>query len=628
MGISSLGARENRYSDPQELEAFLDRFFAENLDKHQVPGAGVALVQNGEILVQKGYGYANLEDGNPVNPAQTIFRAASVSKIFVVFSVLQLVEQGKLDLEGRVSDYLAGDPVSAIDLKGLQVKHLLTHTEGFPSRDLGSFTTSGDQVPPLQETLLRELKPPVLPAGQAISYGSMGSVLAAYLVEKVAGVPFTDYIVENIFAPLKMQNSSFEQELPAKLRGSLAATYTIASGEYLPTGYLYGTTPPSGGMSGTVEDLALFLTILTGDSHPHQEILDPLLLQEMKTTQFRGHPQLPGVTYGFFEHLEGGQQALIRDGSGFGVTTRILLIPAEKAGFVFMQNTRGDGLVEAFTAAYIKELFTGNPGMDADPPKESYRPQDYVGTYRTVQYHRNLMKPTAYFSGMVLHVDALEDGHLILKVTGPGDIYGWGGFEHQAILTPISDGLFSRNDREGYLALVPGEKGEMFLLSGSGYHSAYQRIGFWEYPLFHLVVSAFFLFFFLTIGMACGISFRKMRQEKRFTGKGDQLLTAGCATICLGHFSYPLGVFYLAFLMEKEGFPAIAFGISPPLALWLYLPVVLTGAALITGLLWLGEWRSKKASSRLLVITGMALLLSAAYIPYLVYWHMLPWLAV
>src|SRR5215212_11872848 len=131
--VPTAPSRQEGPTDPAELEAFLDEELGREMEKHHIAGAAVSVVKDGELFFAKGYGYADLDNKIPVDPEQTVFRIGSVGKLFTWTAVMQLVEQGKLDLDADINTYL--------DLRipdtypqPITLKHLMTHTSGFEDR--------------------------------------------------------------------------------------------------------------------------------------------------------------------------------------------------------------------------------------------------------------------------------------------------------------------------------------------------------------------------------------------------------------------------------------------------------------------------------------------------------------
>ena len=137
-----------RIVDPESLEAWLDGLMVAHLESHDVAGAAVSVVEGGEVVLAKGYGFADVEAGRQVDPDRTLFHIGSISKIFTWTAVMQLVEQGRLDLDANVNDYLDFE-IAATYPEPITLTHLLTHTPGFEDRGFGLFGSSADQLQPL-----------------------------------------------------------------------------------------------------------------------------------------------------------------------------------------------------------------------------------------------------------------------------------------------------------------------------------------------------------------------------------------------------------------------------------------------------------------------------------------------
>ncbi|HCF26353.1 MAG TPA: hypothetical protein DEV81_03885 [Cyanobacteria bacterium UBA11049] len=195
-------------TNPQELEAFLDRFFTARMPRLHIPSAAFVLVKDGKTFFSKNYGYADLEKKILVDP-ETLFGVGSVTKLLTATAVMQLVEQGKLSLNQDVNKYLQQVQVDKNYPTPVTVADLLTHTSGFDEHFIGTGAKTAAQVMPLKDYVAKQMPARVIPPKQVICYSNYGMVLAGYLVELVSGVPFTQYVDENIFQPLGMAHSSF-----------------------------------------------------------------------------------------------------------------------------------------------------------------------------------------------------------------------------------------------------------------------------------------------------------------------------------------------------------------------------------------------------------------------------------
>lgn len=182
------GAAVHGPMDPKELEAFMDGAVQAQLKAYGIPGAAVAVVRDGRVLLAKGYGFADLEQRRPVTAGQTIFRIASVSKPVLWTAVMQLVEQGKLDLDADVNTYLQGFQIPATFPEPITLRHLLTHTTGFEAWEWPSHAREASEVASLKQLLIRDMPARVAAPGIISSYSNYGAMLAGHLVEQASGV--------------------------------------------------------------------------------------------------------------------------------------------------------------------------------------------------------------------------------------------------------------------------------------------------------------------------------------------------------------------------------------------------------------------------------------------------------
>jgi len=249
------------------VEAFLDNLVAVQMEEYHVPGATVSVVKDGTLFFAKGYGYANLDNQIPVDPERTLFRIGSASKIFVATAVMQLYEQGELDLEVDVNTYLDFQIPDTYP-ESITLKHLLSHTAGFESEGTDIGRTSADDLPPTEEWLRTHMRARVRPPGQAQAYSNYGMNLALYIVECVSGMPFEQYIEENILDPLGMEHTTARQPLPPELAPDYHTGYVYVDGEYQNDGQLgfdndFEYIIKAGGISASATD-----------SHRHGQIHD------------------------------------------------------------------------------------------------------------------------------------------------------------------------------------------------------------------------------------------------------------------------------------------------------------------------------------------------------------------
>src|SRR5215216_4077874 len=218
-------------TDPAELEAFLDEELGREMEKHHIAGAAVSVVKDGELFFTKGYGYADLENKIPVDPERTIFRIGSVGKVFTWTAVMQLVEQGKLDLDEDINTYL-DFRIPDTYPQPITLKDLMTHTSGFEDRWLDSVVSDPSDLVPAREWLVSYMPARVHPPGDIVGYSNYNAMLAGYIVARVSGEPYDQYIQEHILNPLGMVHTTAKPSMPPNIRAHTSVGYVYEDGSF------------------------------------------------------------------------------------------------------------------------------------------------------------------------------------------------------------------------------------------------------------------------------------------------------------------------------------------------------------------------------------------------------------
>ena len=232
-----------------DLEAWLDGFMPYALEQTDVAGSVVVVVKDGKVLLQKGYGYSDLAKRTPVDPERTLFRPGSVSKLFTWTAVMQLVEQGKLDLDKDVNKYI-DFKIPPYQGKPVTLRNIMTHTAGMEEVIRGLIANDEKEIAPLDATLKHWIPERVYAPGTTPAYSNYATALAGYIIERVSGQPFDQYIAQHIFAPLGMQHSTFSQPIQKNLLAMTSKGYKSASdGKEQP--YEYINLAPAGSLAST-----------------------------------------------------------------------------------------------------------------------------------------------------------------------------------------------------------------------------------------------------------------------------------------------------------------------------------------------------------------------------------------
>jgi CubicO group peptidase (beta-lactamase class C family) len=353
-----------------DLESFFDGIVPLQLERSDVAGASVMVMQNGQVLLRKGYGYADLKNKKPVDPAATIFRLASISKLFTWVSVMQLVEQGKLDLDTDVNSYLDFQIRPAFS-RPVTLRNLMTHTGGFEEEVRDIIVTDPRQAVTLRDFLIRNQPQRIFPPGTIPAYSNYGVGIAGYIVQRVSGQPFEQYVEQHIFAPLKMEYSTFYQPPPTLLRRLPSEGYPTDT-EKPPIGFEIFNPVSAGGVSSTAADMGRFgQALLNGGELDGNRILKPETLQAMWTPQFRASDQLPPICMGFYETWRNGLRWIGHEGDLVAFHSLFMLEPSKKLMLFISYNSAGGGdrprpeIIDMFTDRYFpseaKESFISMP---------------------------------------------------------------------------------------------------------------------------------------------------------------------------------------------------------------------------------------------------------------------------
>lgn len=403
--------------EQQSLEAVVDSAVNGALGEFNVPGAVVAVVKDGRLLLAKGYGFADLETRRRVMAGETVFRVGSVSKPVTATAVMQLVQRGKLDLHADVNTYLRSFRVDARFAAPVTIAALLTHTAGFDVRLNGTAAPTEEAVLPLERYLARDLPPRIRPPGEVLAYSNHGYALLGHLVEIASGWPFDEYVRDNILRPLGMRRSGFR--LSGELQRALATGYEPAPGGPRRSAPIHPNIYPAAGFSTTATDMARFmLAHLEGGGAggpggaEAPRILSPATLEEMHRRQFAADPSMPGVTYGFFEEVENGAPLLLHGGGLRGFTSGVYLWPDRRLGLFVSNNGYSVDLVWRVFYKFADAYFPATRTEPVPIAGARRRAGRCAGTYRLAHHPRRNLEAAGALRGGDLEVGVDDDGSL------------------------------------------------------------------------------------------------------------------------------------------------------------------------------------------------------------------------
>lgn len=447
--------------DRADLEAWLDGMVPYALKSGDIAGADIVVVKDGQVLFEKGYGFADVAKKTPMDPARSLIRPGSTSKLFTWTAVMQLVQAGKLDLDRDVDDYL-DVKIPHKDGKAITLRDLMNHRAGFEEGLKDILSTNPHGLQTTEQYLKRHPRPLLFTPGEVPAYSNYGAALAGYIVERVSGEPFERYVERHIFQPLGMTHSTFDQPLPERFRPDLAQGYVTASGP--PHAYELVVTRPAGSVTTTADDMSRFMIAhLAQGRFGDAQMLSPETEKLMQTPSETGLPGFATMAHGFFWDVHNGRTVIGHGGDTVVFHTEMDLIPEAGVGIFYNFNSRG-----AQDAVYLarQALFDGfmdryfpASGPRTDPPTLASAPKDaqaIAGLYQSSRRVEHgflsvfyLLQQTAITpnaDGTITAPGSLERGQATFREIAPQVWRQVGGTRRLALLSV--DGVKTVADSE------------------------------------------------------------------------------------------------------------------------------------------------------------------------------------
>jgi CubicO group peptidase (beta-lactamase class C family) len=370
----SAPAGEHPLNQP-DVDAWLDGLLPVALESTDIAGAVVTVVDDGKVVTTRGYGHSDTGttggEAVPVDPESTLFRPGSVSKLFTATAAMQLVESGDVDLDTDIGEYLDVEVPRTFD-GPITLRHLLTHTAGFEERIAG-LIGSGDMSPVLRDALAEDPPEQVYEPGTVPGYSNYGNSLVGYVVERVSGVPFEEYVERNIFEPAGMTSSTFAQPLPDALSDRISQGYDTSAAA--PGPFEIVGTPPAGSLTASAPDMARFMLAQLGEPDTGS-LLEPETLTLMHApglddSSLGNLAAVPRMALGFFDESRNGRRIVGHGGDTNYFHSHLQIYPEERAGiFVSFNSTGNSGIATLELREAVLHGFTDRyfPASSAPAP--------------------------------------------------------------------------------------------------------------------------------------------------------------------------------------------------------------------------------------------------------------------
>jgi len=474
-----------------ELEAFIDGAVRSAMAHDHIAGVTVSVVQNGQVVLKKGYGFASLSPARKVDPDRTLFRIGSISKTFTWIALMREVEAGRIRLDAPINLYLP-ERVQVRD-QGYQtpvrVINLMDHSPGFEDRALGHlFERNFDRVRPLADYLRQERPSRVRAPGVSSAYSNYGAALAGEAVSYVSGKPFERQVEETIFLPLGMNNTSFREPhppkagvagpIPERLAGNISDGYRWTPGGFQKRPFEYiGQVAPAGSASSTAADMARYMQLLlAGGALDGATVYGPRAAQAFRTPIRKTPPGINGWRHGFIEYpLPGGRTGFGHAGGTLSFLSNMVVAPDLGLGVFVSTNTETGGKLAMSLASDVVQQFYVAPQVfpRAGSRQLADRAGDFAGHYVG---NRRAYGGLEGMVGLMIggaSVSVTPDGRLVLASKGEARPYVPEG-------DPSTGRFISVSGPERLVFTMRDGKAVSFRTSMG--EQTYERAGFWHRP--------------------------------------------------------------------------------------------------------------------------------------------------
>ena len=588
---------------PAAVAAFFDHAVPDRLTHDRVPGVVVSVVSGGATVFSRGYGLADVEHGVPFDPARSLVRIASITKLFTWTAVMQQVEAGRLDLDADVNRYLTAFRVPATYPEPVTLRTLMDHTSGFEHQFIGTGARSAAGVPALGEYLAAHMPARIRPPGEVSAYSNYGAALAGYIVAQVSGEPYDRYVQRHLFQPLGMAHSTASEPVPDALAGDLARSYHSDETPARPVPFIFDPMAPDGSISTTANDMANFMIAhLRQGRLGDARILAPATVAQMHERSFSADPRLDGYAHGFKERTINGHRVLMHDGGWEGFESALLLVPGCDLGvFLSTNSTGGTDAASAVIDSFFDEFAPATAGPVAGQASAVAAPQ--AGFYQPTRHNESTVEK---LNGLL--------GPLRLTVDRDGVVH----FQGQA-WTPQADGLYRRADGADHLTFLTSTGGRRYVATDGPAYELMPRSA--TLPVNLLVLGAFAVAALSALALPIAALWRRIVKRSP-TGSGTwraaRWLAAGSAVVGLG-FLVLLGTTVFG---DTDDF---IYGAPLSFRLLLAVPLVVLPVAVAATACTITGWRGSGAGV-VVRVHQVALLTGIAALAWFLWqWNLIGW---
>lgn len=489
-----------------DYHKYIENFYIDAVSKYKVPGMLVVTVDNGEIKHLNGYGYANLEKKQEFHIENTYISLDSISRLFVVLSILQLQEIESLNLYSPYNRYTQLPIQSMNSKKPITISQLLSFTDGLEDKEILSWTDSLSKLKSYNHWLKENQPTNFMQTDEHVSYNSTSALILAKIVEDITNQRYEIYVKEKILKSIHLEKTHFYNQInPNEIL--LDKKYNFID-QHIPIQDIYPILSPHNGMISTARDISsLMVHLLRGlDETDVQSLLSPSMIKKIFHGQKNSNQYLLKTTLGMFEHFRNGINFYVLDGEFHGSSIRLLLIPQRKQGFFIYANTESAKFLDDFTSRFLNHFYPySKTELIPDDSADTFlRMLSYQGYYNFVHYSRNSIAKLKRFNNEIF-VKTNRDGTITVGAGSDkyGNLIGINNF------TEIEPLYFRAVDQEKYIEFKVDNIGNVtHLVSGDGFFGTYEKLKWFDQIVFHkTLIALFFLYFSSILLLLMGNSF-------------------------------------------------------------------------------------------------------------------------
>lgn len=526
---------------------FLNGVFQQQLEDSDIPGIMAVAVDENGLIYSNSFGHAHLDKNQELDPAETLMRTGSTGKIFTWLALLQQVEAGNVDLEEDINyylpenlqfDYGENDPIKVINL--------MTHTPGFEDIQLGIMVESVDNLVSLEDYLETTRPEIVREPGRIPAYSNYGTTLAAYIIERVTGLSYHEYLEKNIFSPLRMSKSSSRQDIftDSELADNISTGYFSDNGFLKAGEFEIFQEYPAGGHTVTGYDMANLMSgILNGGELFGWRFLSGEYNKKLFERAFSIDEEMAGWTHGLMELNLNNQTIYWHGGDTLQFHTGLFFIPEEELAIFVAYNGPGGIMARLDLINVLDRQYYAEDQYQVVTSGEVLTQADYQGEY--LNSRRNYSSPEKLISRLSQTEISIEENHLIVD-----------GFEKEKYYKLENDRFINQSATEEIKFYRDNQGSIDYFAYQNNPTAVFSKVSLLETRTLHLSIMGLSILVFLVTPIFNLVSLFKSRKVSTFGDRDKIPSWPGVVFSLIGlAYSFSQAGIFLQLMDKPYGWP-------------------------------------------------------------------------